>query len=44
MFIGTFLVFRLNVLLSGGSGVAQLFMDREQQSEKTHEKALNKRN
>ena len=29
MFIGTFLVFRLNVLLSGGSGLAELLMDHD---------------
>ena len=44
MFIGTFLVFTLIVVLSGGSGLAQLLMNHEQRSEKTHEKALNKRN
>jgi ABC-type sugar transport system permease subunit len=38
MFIGTFLVFTLIVLLGGGSGLAQLLMNHEQRSEKTHEK------
>ena len=38
MFIGTFLVFTLIVVLSGGSGLAQLLMNHEQRSEKTHEK------
>jgi len=38
MFIGTFLVFTLIIVLSGGSGLAQLLMNREQRSEKTHEK------
>jgi len=38
MFIGTFLVFTLIIVLSGGSGLAQLLMNHEQRSEKTHEK------
>ena len=38
MFIGSLLILTIFVILGGGVSLAQLIMDREQRSEKTHEK------
>lgn len=38
MFIGSFLILIIVIVLGGGASLANLIMDHNQRSEKTHEK------